>query len=180
MKNPGVILRCMQMLRMQQFFPESCHCRIILLAVCSFLVLQHVQLVNKSDFPLLKQHHILLFLIGPSLLPHAGPLSAHSWGYLGNPCFPLPSFPCLWLNVLPPSPTIYFPSSSPPVSNFLNFWKFNHSFIASSKLNLLQIHIESSGWRICGSEFFVLLSTPITGPAYIHILLGCATWLPTA
>lgn len=109
MKNPGVILRCMQMLRMQQFFQESCHCRVILLAVCSFLVLQHVQLVNKSDFPLLKQHHILLFLVGPSLLPHARPLSAHSRGYLGNPCFPLPSFPCLWLNVLPPSPTISLP-----------------------------------------------------------------------
>ena len=95
MKNPGVILRCMQMLRMQQFFLESCHCQILLLAICSSLVLQHVQSVTTSDSPLLKWHWFLL----PSLSPTScRPLSAHFLGYLRNPWIPWPSFMLLLLS----------------------------------------------------------------------------------
>lgn len=71
---------------------------------------------------------------------------------------------CYQLNILPPSPTPSHFSLSLSVSYFLNFWKFNHSFIAGSRIDLIL-----NPYRVLRVEemwvwiSFLLFLIPVTG-----------------
>lgn len=137
MKNPGIILRCMQMLRTQQFFLESCHCKIILMMIGSFLVFRHVSTSQQVWFAPFKMA-LKLFLP-----PHNHP--SYLAQTLRSSLPRLPGKPLNSCTNLHAATSWIFslllqllPSLLPFLSLFISLlWNFNHSFIAGSRIELI-------------------------------------------